>query len=111
MKKKFEIDLGRIINCNSVEVLLHCELVVKGHMLSNKNDELDSENGEPTALMITASVLTCLWVASRTLRILPLRGNTPYRSRPITPNPETARDLAESPSVRIRVHSDECFPP
>lgn len=29
----------------------------------------------------------------------------------MTPSPETARDLAESPSVRIRVHSEECFPP
>ncbi|KAF3833512.1 hypothetical protein F7725_024716 [Dissostichus mawsoni] len=38
-------------------------------------------------------------------------GNTPYRSRPMTPSPETARDLAESPSVRMRVHSAECFPP
>lgn len=54
---------------------------------------------------------TCLCVASLTFRIFPLSGNTPYRSRPITPKPDTARDLAESPSVRIRVHSEECFPP
>ncbi len=55
--------------------------------------------------------LTCLCVASLTLRIFPLSGNTPYRSLPITPKPDTARDLAESPSVRIRVQSEECFPP
>lgn len=56
-------------------------------------------------------LLTCLWEASRTLRILPLSGNTPYLSRPITPKPETAKDLAESPSVKISVQSKECLPP
>jgi len=45
------------------------------------------------------------------LRILPLSGNTPYLSRPITPKPETAKDLAESPSVSISVQSKECLPP
>lgn len=29
----------------------------------------------------------------------------------MTPRPETASDLAESPSVRMSVHSDECLPP
>lgn len=56
-------------------------------------------------------IYTCLWEASRTLRILPLSGKTPYLSRPITPNPDTASDLAESPSVNISVHSRECLPP
>lgn len=60
---------------------------------------------------VTIQSYTCLCVASRTFRIFPLSGNTPYRSRPMTPRPETARDLAESPSVRMRVHSDECLPP
>lgn len=55
--------------------------------------------------------LTCLWVASRTLRTLPLRGKTPYLSRPITPRPATANDLAESPSVKIRVQPNEFFVP
>lgn len=42
---------------------------------------------------------------------MPLSGNTPYLSRPITPKPETAKDLAESPSVKISVQSKECLPP
>lgn len=58
-----------------------------------------------------AQIRTCLWEASRTLRILPLRGKTPYLSLPITPSPDTASDLAESPSVSISVHSRECLPP
>lgn len=54
---------------------------------------------------------TCLCVASRTLRTFPFRGNTPYLSLPTTPKPATARDLAESPSVRIRVQSREFLVP
>lgn len=54
---------------------------------------------------------TCLCVASRTLRTFPFRGNTPYLSLPTTPKPATARDLAESPSVRISVQSREFLVP
>lgn len=54
---------------------------------------------------------TCLCVASRTFSNLPLSGNTPYLSRPITPTPAIARDLAESPSVRINVHEWEFLVP
>uniref|UniRef100_A0A6G5A4I2 Secreted protein n=1 Tax=Rhipicephalus microplus TaxID=6941 RepID=A0A6G5A4I2_RHIMP len=58
-------------------------------------------------LLISAFSRICLWVASRTLRIFPLRGNTPNLSRPTTASPETAKLLAESPSVRMRVQSTE----
>ena len=57
------------------------------------------------------STHTCLCVASRTFSNLPLSGNTPYLSLPTTLRPAIAKDLAESPSVRIRVHSLECFVP
>ena len=40
-----------------------------------------------------------------------LSGKTPNLSRPATLRPPTTRDLAESPSVRISVHSSECLPP
>ena len=40
-----------------------------------------------------------------------LRGNTPNLSRPATLMPAMTRDLAESPSVRIRVHCSELRPP
>ena len=36
---------------------------------------------------------------------LPFKGNTPYRSLPTIYKPLIARAFAESPSVRIRVHS------
>mmetsp|Transcript_25410 Transcript_25410/g.75653 ORF Transcript_25410/g.75653 Transcript_25410/m.75653 type:complete len:231 (+) Transcript_25410:2492-3184(+) len=55
--------------------------------------------------------VTCLKFASRTFSTLPLSGKTPYLSRPTTLRPATARDLAESPSVRMRVHSCEFLPP
>ena len=42
---------------------------------------------------------------------LPLKGNTPYLSRPTTPRPATAKVLAESPSVKINVQSDDHFVP
>ena len=42
---------------------------------------------------------------SLTFMSLPLRGNTPYRSLPTICRPLIARALAESPSVRISVHS------
>ena len=42
---------------------------------------------------------------SLTLSILPRRGKTPQRSRPTTARPAMADAAAESPSVRIRVHS------
>ena len=48
-----------------------------------------------------------LALASRTLSNFPLRGNTPYKSLPTSLNPAIAIDFAESPSVRIRVHSLE----
>ncbi len=40
-----------------------------------------------------------------------LRGKTPNWSRPATLMPAMTRDLAESPSVRIRVHCSELRPP
>lgn len=54
---------------------------------------------------------TCLWLPSRTFNILPRSGKTPKRSRPTTPRPETASDLAESPSVSISVHKEEFLVP
>mmetsp|Transcript_43036 Transcript_43036/g.77214 ORF Transcript_43036/g.77214 Transcript_43036/m.77214 type:complete len:204 (-) Transcript_43036:1565-2176(-) len=47
----------------------------------------------------------CFTVSSLTFRNFPRRGNTPKRSRPTTPRPATAKAFAESPSVRISVHS------
>mmetsp|Transcript_98086 Transcript_98086/g.245798 ORF Transcript_98086/g.245798 Transcript_98086/m.245798 type:complete len:237 (+) Transcript_98086:1997-2707(+) len=69
---------------------------------------------KPMILMmfwISSLAIICFNVASRTLSILPLRGNTPYLSRPMTLSPATARALAESPSVRMSVHSAEFLPP
>lgn len=54
---------------------------------------------------------TCLCEASRTLRSLPRSGYTPYLSRPTTPKPATAKVLAESPSVKIKVQSNEFLVP
>ena len=64
-------------------------------------------------LIFTISVLAliCLTFASLTLRTLPFRGNTPYLSLPTSDNPAIAIDLAESPSVRISVHSCAFFVP
>mmetsp|Transcript_3117 Transcript_3117/g.7422 ORF Transcript_3117/g.7422 Transcript_3117/m.7422 type:complete len:262 (-) Transcript_3117:821-1606(-) len=64
-------------------------------------------------IKFVSSALPVHWakLASRTFSTLPRSGNTPYRSLPTTDNPATARDFAESPSVRIRVHSAECLPP
>ena len=42
---------------------------------------------------------------SRTFSNLPRKGNTPQRSRPTSLRPEMAEVAAESPSVRMRVHS------
>jgi DNA topoisomerase-2 len=39
-----------------------------------------------------------------TFKILPFKGNTPYLSLPIILKPEIANALAESPSVKIKVH-------
>ena len=50
-------------------------------------------------------------LASLTFKTLPLRGNTPYLSLPITDNPAIAIDLAESPSVNIRVHCSDFLVP
>jgi hypothetical protein len=44
-------------------------------------------------------------LCSLTFNIFPLRGKTPYCSRPIIDNPLIANALAESPSVKINVHS------
>mmetsp|Transcript_129512 Transcript_129512/g.415175 ORF Transcript_129512/g.415175 Transcript_129512/m.415175 type:complete len:247 (-) Transcript_129512:797-1537(-) len=60
---------------------------------------------------ISAFPVTCLKFASLTFKTLPFSGKTPYRSRPMTPKPATASDLAESPSVKISVHSLDCLPP
>mmetsp|Transcript_17264 Transcript_17264/g.49335 ORF Transcript_17264/g.49335 Transcript_17264/m.49335 type:complete len:265 (+) Transcript_17264:2086-2880(+) len=68
----------------------------------------------PTILMmfwISSFAIICFNVASRTLSSLPRRGKTPYLSRPTTLRPATARALAESPSVRMSVHSAELLPP
>ena len=48
---------------------------------------------------------------SLTLSILPLRGKTPHFSRPTTLRPVMALVAAESPSVRIKVHSTDLFVP
>ena len=44
-------------------------------------------------------------VISRTFSSFPFKGNTPQRSRPTSLRPEMADVAAESPSVRIKVHS------
>ena len=49
--------------------------------------------------------------ASRTFSGFPFSGNTPYRSRPTTVRPAIANAAAESPSVRISVHSCAFFEP
>mmetsp|Transcript_62239 Transcript_62239/g.185407 ORF Transcript_62239/g.185407 Transcript_62239/m.185407 type:complete len:226 (-) Transcript_62239:911-1588(-) len=63
--------------------------------------------------MLMISLFSATWrcVTSRTFRSLPRRGKTPYLSRPMTPRPATARLLALSPSVRMRVHSEARLPP
>lgn len=58
-------------------------------------------------LEISSLFLILSSVASLTFNTFPLSGNTPYKSLPITPSPATASALAESPSVRIRVHFAE----
>mmetsp|Transcript_2795 Transcript_2795/g.7233 ORF Transcript_2795/g.7233 Transcript_2795/m.7233 type:complete len:254 (-) Transcript_2795:932-1693(-) len=68
----------------------------------------------PTILMmfwISAFPIICFSVASRTLSTLPRSGKTPNLSLPTTLRPATASALAESPSVRISVHSREFLPP
>mmetsp|Transcript_14025 Transcript_14025/g.33358 ORF Transcript_14025/g.33358 Transcript_14025/m.33358 type:complete len:208 (+) Transcript_14025:2258-2881(+) len=60
---------------------------------------------------ISSLAIICLSVASRTLRTLPRSGKTPHLSRPMTLSPATARAFAESPSVRISVHSLDSLPP
>mmetsp|Transcript_84091 Transcript_84091/g.265457 ORF Transcript_84091/g.265457 Transcript_84091/m.265457 type:complete len:267 (-) Transcript_84091:718-1518(-) len=60
---------------------------------------------------ISVFPVTCLKLASLTFKTLPFSGKTPYLSRPTTLSPATARDLAESPSVRIKVQSAEFLPP
>ena len=61
--------------------------------------------------VISAFSNICVFGASLTLSILPLKGYTPYLSRPTSLSPATAMDFAESPSVKIRVHNALCFPP
>ena len=41
----------------------------------------------------------------------PFKGKTPYKSRPTTLDPATAIDLAESPSVKIKIQSSDFFVP
>jgi hypothetical protein len=52
-----------------------------------------------------------LLFASLTFRNLPLNGKTPYLSLPTTSIPASARDLAESPSVKIIVQSSAFLVP
>mmetsp|Transcript_43530 Transcript_43530/g.68982 ORF Transcript_43530/g.68982 Transcript_43530/m.68982 type:complete len:217 (-) Transcript_43530:658-1308(-) len=52
----------------------------------------------------------CLSLAPRTFNSFPFRGNTPKFSRPTVASPATARALAESPSVKIRVQLCPFFP-
>ena len=54
---------------------------------------------------ISSFFMICSCLASRTLSSFPRSGNTPKLSRPTTLSPATASDLAESPSVRMSVHS------
>mmetsp|Transcript_100219 Transcript_100219/g.251281 ORF Transcript_100219/g.251281 Transcript_100219/m.251281 type:complete len:204 (+) Transcript_100219:62-673(+) len=61
--------------------------------------------------MISLFSATCFWVTSRTLSNLPRNGKTPYLSRPTTPKPATAKALALSPSVKMRVHWPAFLPP
>ena len=46
-----------------------------------------------------------------TLRSLPRKGNTPYRFLSCFERPDITPALAESPSVRISVHSHDLRPP
>mmetsp|Transcript_62238 Transcript_62238/g.185401 ORF Transcript_62238/g.185401 Transcript_62238/m.185401 type:complete len:213 (-) Transcript_62238:989-1627(-) len=62
-------------------------------------------------LAISWLPIVCANVASRTFKSFPRSGKTPYRSRPMTLRPATARDFALSPSVRISVHSAPSRPP
>mmetsp|Transcript_2800 Transcript_2800/g.7255 ORF Transcript_2800/g.7255 Transcript_2800/m.7255 type:complete len:236 (-) Transcript_2800:562-1269(-) len=63
--------------------------------------------------MLMISLFSATWrcVTSRTFSSLPRSGNTPYRSRPTTASPATARALALSPSVRMSVQSQPFLPP
>lgn len=64
----------------------------------------------PTILIkfsISSLFIIYFMLASLTFNSLPLSGNTPYRSLPTTSIPDIANALAESPSVRIRVHYSE----
>ena len=56
-------------------------------------------------------LLNFSWLISFTLSILPRRGNTPHRSRPTTARPAIALAAAESPSVKISVHSGDLAVP
>ena len=53
----------------------------------------------------------CFGVASLTFKSFPFNGNTPYLSLPTISIPAMARDLAESPSVKIKVQYSEFFVP
>mmetsp|Transcript_29714 Transcript_29714/g.91458 ORF Transcript_29714/g.91458 Transcript_29714/m.91458 type:complete len:230 (-) Transcript_29714:97-786(-) len=48
---------------------------------------------------------SCLSVQLRTFRSFPRNGKMPMCPRPTAPMPATAKAFAESPSVRIKVHS------
>ena len=58
-----------------------------------------------TSAATSAFSSAALTPRSRTLSSLPRSGKTPKRSRPTTARPATASALAESPSVRMSVHS------
>ena len=57
------------------------------------------------------SGFSIIWVvvASQTLSIFPFKGKEPYLSLVKVSIPASAKDLAESPSVRIKMHSSD-FP-
>ena len=56
-------------------------------------------------------LLNFSWLMSFTLSILPLKGKTPHFSRPTTARPAIAEAAAESPSVKIRVASEDLAVP
>mmetsp|Transcript_1785 Transcript_1785/g.3892 ORF Transcript_1785/g.3892 Transcript_1785/m.3892 type:complete len:207 (+) Transcript_1785:26-646(+) len=60
---------------------------------------------------ISVLPVTCLKLASLTFKTFPFNGKTPKLSRPTTESPATAKALAESPSVKMSVHSLEFLPP
>ena len=73
------------------------------------DDVADREKGHRIKTSSFFMIAAC--DASRTFKGLPLRGKTPYKSRPTTPRPLTAKAFAESPSVNMSVQSLPLAPP